>query len=85
MPRGNGTGPLGRGPMTGRGMGYCILKLAKGGEPPEGSASVTDRSMAAWIPPPEHEIGRLKRTVASLEGRLENTFARIREIERRRG
>lgn len=23
MPRGNGTGPLGLGPMTGRGAGYC--------------------------------------------------------------
>jgi hypothetical protein len=23
MPRGDGTGPLGQGPMTGRGMGFC--------------------------------------------------------------
>ncbi len=23
MPAGDGTGPQGRGPMTGRGMGYC--------------------------------------------------------------
>ncbi|MBJ2355387.1 DUF5320 domain-containing protein [Sphaerochaeta sp. S2] len=23
MPRRNGTGPMGNGPMTGRGMGYC--------------------------------------------------------------
>ena len=23
MPRGNGTGPLGKGPMTGRGAGFC--------------------------------------------------------------
>ncbi len=23
MPRGNGTGPMGYGPMTGRGAGYC--------------------------------------------------------------
>ncbi len=26
MPRYNGTGPMGAGPMTGRGMGYCILE-----------------------------------------------------------
>ncbi len=25
MPRLDGTGPLGRGPMTGRGMGMCII------------------------------------------------------------
>lgn len=24
MPRGDGTGPRGEGPMTGRGMGYCV-------------------------------------------------------------
>jgi len=24
MPRGDRTGPDGRGPMTGRGMGYCV-------------------------------------------------------------
>lgn len=23
MPRGDGTGPMGLGPMTGRGLGYC--------------------------------------------------------------
>lgn len=23
MPRGDGTGPMGRGPMTGRGLGFC--------------------------------------------------------------
>ena len=25
MPRGDGTGPLGQGPMTGRGQGFCVL------------------------------------------------------------
>ncbi len=29
MPGNNGTGPLGRGPMTGRGLGYCVLKLSE--------------------------------------------------------
>ncbi len=29
MPNYNGTGPFGEGPMTGRGMGYCILKQDK--------------------------------------------------------
>ncbi len=24
MPRGDGTGPTGKGPMSGRGMGYCV-------------------------------------------------------------
>lgn len=27
MPRFDGTGPKGRGPLTGRGMGYCAVRL----------------------------------------------------------
>jgi len=30
MPGRDGTGPLGQGPMTGRGMGYCVLRMADG-------------------------------------------------------
>lgn len=30
MPRGDGTGPMGMGPMTGRGMGYCAGYRAPG-------------------------------------------------------
>ncbi|MFA5552954.1 MAG: DUF5320 domain-containing protein [Phycisphaerae bacterium] len=26
MPRFDGTGPQGKGPMTGKGMGFCVLK-----------------------------------------------------------
>ena len=28
MPGFDGTGPLGMGPMTGRGMGYCVMPLS---------------------------------------------------------
>lgn len=30
MPRGDGTGPMGMGPMTGRGAGYCVGFVAPG-------------------------------------------------------
>ncbi len=30
MPRGNGNGPMGMGPMTGRGMGFCTGHAAPG-------------------------------------------------------
>ncbi|MBN1166143.1 MAG: DUF5320 domain-containing protein [Methanospirillaceae archaeon] len=32
MPGYNGTGPLGRGPMTGRGLGYCQTGYFRGGQ-----------------------------------------------------
>jgi len=35
MPGFNGTGPLGRGPLTGRGMGFCVVRLR--GERPAGA------------------------------------------------
>ena len=34
MPGFDGTGPLGQGPMTGRGMGYCVLRISDGGASP---------------------------------------------------
>ena len=30
MPRGDGTGPTGKGPMTGRGMGFCVRTFETG-------------------------------------------------------
>ena len=31
MPRYDGTGPYGKGPMTGRGMGFCIVQTSRNG------------------------------------------------------
>lgn len=30
MPRLDGTGPMGQGPMTGRGMGWCAIRVPGG-------------------------------------------------------
>jgi hypothetical protein len=38
MPRGDGTGPIGMGPMTGRGAGYCAGFTAPGYANPVGYA-----------------------------------------------
>ena len=32
MPKFDGTGPSGKGPMTGRGSGYCVIPLNTTGE-----------------------------------------------------
>jgi hypothetical protein len=36
MPRFDGTGPQGLGPMTGRGEGYCALVVPESGQAPYG-------------------------------------------------
>ena len=40
MPGLDGTGPRSEGPMTGRGEGYCAIRLSESGEPAYGYAGV---------------------------------------------
>ena len=84
MPGGNGTGPLGLGPMTGRGMGYCVLKLPEGGGTARGFAGVAGRPVGVGALG-EWEIGLLKGMVDSLERQLQGIYARIGDLERRGG
>lgn len=40
MPRYDGTGPQGQGPMSGRGEGHCAIKLSESGQAPVGYAGI---------------------------------------------
>ncbi len=40
MPRYNGTGPRGQGPLTGRGEGYCAVTISEPGEQLRGVAGL---------------------------------------------
>jgi hypothetical protein len=40
MPRFDGTGPRGVGPMTGHGEGYCVVELSEVGQPARGYAGL---------------------------------------------
>ena len=40
MPRFDGTGPRGAGPLTGRGQGYCVMALPSSGRPAVGYAGL---------------------------------------------
>ncbi|MGD2040378.1 MAG: DUF5320 domain-containing protein [Anaerolineae bacterium] len=55
MPRYDGTGPRGGGPMTGRGEGYCAIRLAQPGRPAYGYAGqqakpVYLEALSPWLP-----------------------------------
>ena len=51
MPGYDGTGPRGRGPMTGRCRGYCVLKIPRiPGEPLAGFAGLSGK--AVTLSPP---------------------------------
>ncbi len=62
MPRFDGTGPQGQGPMTGRGEGYCAMTLPESGQSPYGYAGlqgmpVRGSRFARW-PRPAMRRGR---------------------------
>jgi len=50
MPRYDGTGPRGAGPMTGRGEGYCVLELSDSGTPARGYAGLANNPVRATVP-----------------------------------
>ena len=56
MPRFDGTGPQGQGPMTGRGEGYCATRIPESGQVPYGyaglqGAPVRGSRFARWLRP----------------------------------
>jgi len=52
MPRFDGTGPQGQGPMTVRGEGYCAVKLPESGQVPYGYAGLQGMPVRAdWNNP----------------------------------
>lgn len=77
MPGGNGTGPMGAGPMTGRGMGTCAennaLRFATGGR---GLArGFCNRFFSNWRNAPQSidkadQIGALKAQLSQLQQQI---------------
>jgi hypothetical protein len=96
MPRGDGTGPMGQGPMTGRGMGYCAGYSGPGYmSPGPGMGRGMGRGMGwrrFWSTAPNYgsyqpritksqESAMLKDEKSALEEELKNIKERLSEIE----
>jgi len=85
MPRFDGKGPRGEGPMSGRGEGYCAIKLPEPGQATEGYAGVEGTPVrldtpATW-PALWHRFARWLRPAMWLGG----TFRRGRRRGEGRG
>jgi hypothetical protein len=77
MPGYDGTGPRGRGPMTGKGRGFCLLKISGGpNEPMSGFAGRSGLPVRLW----PDGIGM---DSASLSLRAQRLEAELRDIRRR--
>jgi hypothetical protein len=57
MPRFDGTGPRGQGPMTGRGEGYCAVKIPESGEAPYGYAGLRGTPVRLQAPAARSALG----------------------------
>lgn len=63
MPGYDGTGPKGQGPMTGRGSGYCLLKIPRSpDEPKTGFIGLSGKLISLLHKRPRCKAGNVKRT-----------------------
>jgi len=77
MPGFDGTGPQGKGPMTGRGGGYCMLKIPQScNEPQIGFAGVSGKAVT-FLPVSQRV------DFASLHLRTRQVRRALRDINRR--
>jgi len=79
MPGFDGTGPLGRGPMTGRGMGYCALSMPQFPV----SAYPGGYGTSGYVPGP-YNSGSYPRATAPYYGPIPAPFVRRRGMGRGR-
>ena len=96
MPGGDGTGPLGYGPMTGRGAGYCAGYGAPGAFGPAGRGLGRGRGRRQWLSPGpvayygpgiasltgEQELQMLRNQAQQMQQSLEGIHRRISQLER---
>lgn len=85
MPRGNQTGPMGMGPMTGRGMGPCGGGMAYWRRAGGGGRGFGWRRFWGYYPAPsvdkKEEVEILYEEAEVLEEELKAVKARLEEIK----
>jgi hypothetical protein len=84
MPRYDGTGPKGRGPMTGRGGGYCLLKLPGSlDEPLSGFAGRSGYPVRLRPDETQMDLASLSLRAQRLEAELRDMRRRIMALEQK--
>jgi len=81
MPGLDGTGPMGMGPMTGRGRGMCVLKMPSGpGQSVTGIAGGAGSPVGPYSSP-RTELALLRRHAERIETVLRSIHERIEQLE----
>jgi len=92
MPRGDGTGPMGMGPMSGRGAGYCAgygmgFGRGRGWRRMSNAAGLPGSMRVGWPatpfqrPGPDTERQALKDQADALQAQLDSIRKRLSEID----
>lgn len=86
MPGFDGTGPAGRGPMTGRGNGYCILKISgTGGRPLIGFTGLSGRPVLSGPTVPSFEKHQIRMRLDGLQRRIRMLKQSLSTVNRDQG
>ena len=81
MPGLDGTGPRGRGPITGEGRGLCVMKFpADPGASPAGVAGRTGWQFGQPIET-DKELAHLRRCVQQIEAALTSLRRQIEQLQ----
>jgi hypothetical protein len=81
MPKLDGTGPRGQGPMTGQGRGYCLLKLPqKPNEPITGFAGRSGVPVRVEARRRQAEVKRLRAEARRVETAIRRIRKRLAEL-----
>ena len=81
MPRLDGTGPKGLGPMTGRGSGFCVVKLPNGPEEPITGLAGRACQPVGRTPGEDAELVHLRRQAWQIETVLGVIRRRIERLQ----
>ncbi|HBG28213.1 MAG: hypothetical protein A2Y10_19745 [Planctomycetes bacterium GWF2_41_51] len=87
MPSGNGTGPMGAGPMTGRGLGRCTGFVAGGFGRGRGMGlrnrfgARNPRFQPAPVITKEHQLQSLRQDAEILEAELKEIKSQIEQLK----
>ena len=85
MPRFDGTGPKGLGPMSGGGRGFCVLKMSQRSEEPvTGFAGEAGWPVGGFLSWREAELANLKARNRQIETTLRAIRRRIELLEANR-
>lgn len=82
MPGFDGTGPRGKGPMTGKAGGFCMLNIPdSGAEPQRGFAGLAGKPVALAYSAFQQERAWLRERLLIIEAEFQGMKSRLEKLE----